>query len=82
MAHNGLYQVLLSQKFFLRRVAKHDSLIFVWQHGAEKTSEKARLDITHYEPLTDNDVEKIEQRANEIVRKNLPVTTLGKTPLS
>jgi len=45
----------------------------VWQHGAEKTSEKARLDITHYEVLTENDVEKIEQKANEIVRKNLPV---------
>ena len=45
----------------------------VWQHGAEKTSEKARLDITHYEPLADDIVEKIERKANEIVRKNLPV---------
>jgi len=45
----------------------------VWQHGAEKTSEKARLDITHYESLTDEDVEKIEKRANEIIKKNLPV---------
>jgi len=45
----------------------------VWQHGAEKTSEKARLDITHYEPLSEDQVEKIEQKANEIVRKNLPV---------
>jgi len=45
----------------------------VWQHGAEKTSDKARLDITHYEPLTDEQVEKIEQKANEIVRKNIPV---------
>jgi len=45
----------------------------VWQHGAEKTSEKARLDITHYEPLTEDQVEKIEKKANEIVRKNLPV---------
>jgi len=45
----------------------------VWQHGAEKTSEKARLDITHYETLTEDEVEKIEQKANEIVRRNLPV---------
>jgi len=45
----------------------------IWQHGAEKTSEKARLDITHYESLTDENVEKIEKRANEIVKKNLPV---------
>lgn len=45
----------------------------VWQHSAFKSSEKARLDITHYEVLTENEVEKIEQKANEIVRKNLPV---------
>jgi alanyl-tRNA synthetase len=45
----------------------------VWQHGAEKTSEKARLDITHYEALTDEEVQKIEDKANEIIRKNIPV---------
>jgi alanyl-tRNA synthetase len=45
----------------------------VWQHGSEKTSEKARLDITHYENLNEKEIEKIEERANEIVRKNLPV---------
>lgn len=45
----------------------------VWQHGAEKTSEKARLDITHYEALTDEEVKKIEEKANQIVKKNLPV---------
>ncbi len=45
----------------------------VWQHGAEKTSEKARLDITHYENLTEDEVEKIENTANDIIRKNLSV---------
>jgi alanyl-tRNA synthetase len=45
----------------------------IWQYGAEKTSEKARLDITHYETLTEDEVEKIENTANEIIRKNLPV---------
>jgi len=45
----------------------------VWQHGAEKTSEKARLDITHYDALTEEQIEKIEDKANEIVNKNLPV---------
>ena len=45
----------------------------VWQHGAEKTSEKARLDITHYQSLSEAEIEKIEEKANEIVRKNLPV---------
>lgn len=45
----------------------------VWQYGAEKTAEKARLDITHYDALTDEQVEKIEQKSNEIVKKNIPV---------
>ena len=45
----------------------------IWQHGAEKTSEKARLDITHYDTLTEEQVNKIEEKANEIVKKNIPV---------
>lgn len=47
----------------------------VWQHGAEKDIDKARLDITHYESLSDEEVEKIENLANKIVEKNLPVST-------
>jgi alanyl-tRNA synthetase len=35
--------------------------------------EKARLDITHYDSLTDEEVAKIEDMANEIIRNNLPV---------
>ena len=46
---------------------------WVWQHSAEKTSKKARLDITHYEALTDDIIQKIEDKANEIVKKNYPV---------
>lgn len=46
---------------------------WVWQNSAEKTSKKARLDITHFDSLTDDEVQKIEDKANEIVRKNLPV---------
>ena len=45
----------------------------VWQHSAEKTVEKARIDITHYESLSPEVVKRIEEKANEIVRKNLPV---------
>ncbi|MBS3055227.1 MAG: alanine--tRNA ligase [Candidatus Aenigmarchaeota archaeon] len=46
----------------------------VWQAGSEKEEDKARLDITHFESLTDSDVEKIEAEANSIVEQNLPVT--------
>ncbi len=45
----------------------------VWQSGASKTVERARLDITHYEQLSDSEIRRIEEKANEIVRKKLPV---------
>lgn len=45
----------------------------IWQHGAEKDVDKARLDITHYESLTEEQLEKIEDIANDIVAQNLPV---------
>jgi len=45
----------------------------VWQAGASKKKEKARLDITHYKNIGDSQREQIEARANEIVRQDLPV---------
>ncbi|WP_434731792.1 alanine--tRNA ligase [Thermogladius sp. KZ2Tp1] len=52
----------------------------VWQAGAEKTVEKARLDVTHYKPLTKEDVDAIEKEANRIVdlRIDLNVNTLSR----
>lgn len=43
----------------------------VWQAGAEKTLEKARLDITHHKPLTPELVKEIERVANEIVNSRI-----------
>ncbi|TFF89835.1 MAG: hypothetical protein EU548_06075, partial [Promethearchaeota archaeon] len=37
------------------------------QAGAKKTPETSHLDITHYEQLTEEQISKIEKRANEIV---------------
>ncbi|MEM2121502.1 MAG: alanine--tRNA ligase [Candidatus Woesearchaeota archaeon] len=45
----------------------------VWQAGASKTLERARLDITHYEQLSDEEVKRIEELSNEIIRRDLPV---------
>ena len=45
----------------------------IWQAGAAKSLEKARLDITHYEALTDEEMKKIEKLANDVISKNLPV---------
>jgi alanyl-tRNA synthetase len=45
----------------------------IWQAGAEKTLDKARLDITHYESLPQEVLDKIETRAREVITKNLKV---------
>ncbi len=45
----------------------------IWQAGAAKTLEKARLDITHYENLSQEQITAIEQLANKIIKENLPV---------
>lgn len=45
----------------------------VWQAGAEKTPEKARLDITHYESLSFAQLQEIERVANDLAMKQVPV---------
>ena len=45
----------------------------VWQTGAHKAEDAARIDITHYDSLTDLEMERIEQLANEIVLSDSPV---------
>lgn len=42
----------------------------VWQGGSKKDVDKAHLDISHYEGLSEEQVEKIQKKANDIVRKN------------
>lgn len=49
------------------------------QAGAYKSQTKARLDITHYKALTNEDLKKIEEEANKIVKKSIPIK---KEPLS
>ena len=45
----------------------------IWQVGADKTPERARLDISHYKPLTMEEIRKIEELANRIVLENRPI---------
>ncbi|MGB9729018.1 MAG: alanine--tRNA ligase [Thermoprotei archaeon] len=47
----------------------------VWQAGSYVSPEYARLDITHYKRITKEEVEKIEQLANNIVLSNIKVTS-------
>lgn len=48
----------------------------IWQAGAEKTLEKGRLDITHYDSLDSDEIKKIESLANKIVKDSIPVKSM------
>ncbi|MHA1199743.1 MAG: alanine--tRNA ligase-related protein, partial [Candidatus Heimdallarchaeaceae archaeon] len=39
----------------------------IWQAGADKTPKKARLDITHYQAISFEELQKIENLANQVV---------------
>jgi len=43
------------------------------QAGAKKTTEKAHLDVTHYQSITNEELERIEKLANKIVNDKIPV---------
>ncbi|MCI4365463.1 MAG: alanine--tRNA ligase [Thermoplasmata archaeon] len=45
----------------------------VWQAGAYKGPESARIDITHYKALSKDELLRVERRVNEVVRQDLPV---------
>ncbi|MEM3096829.1 MAG: alanine--tRNA ligase, partial [Nitrososphaerota archaeon] len=44
-----------------------------WQAGAKKDAEMGRLDIYHHKRLTDEDVRMIEEVANSVVSRKVPV---------
>lgn len=46
----------------------------VWQNGAKKTTEKAHLDITHYQSLTTKEEQEIENEANRIVMDSINIS--------
>ncbi len=47
----------------------------VWQTGTQKDVEQTRLDISHYQRLTPEEVDKIEILANLVVAETIPVMT-------
>jgi alanyl-tRNA synthetase len=54
-------------------VAKKILGTHVWQAGASKSVKKARLDITHYESLTPEQMQQIEEEANKVIKQGLPI---------
>jgi len=51
-----------------RHLGKH-----AWQAGVAKFVEKARIDTTHYQLLTPEQIKSIEEEANKIIKKDLKV---------
>ncbi|MGD0587609.1 MAG: alanine--tRNA ligase [Thermoplasmata archaeon] len=51
----------------------------VWQTGAYKGPEAARIDITHYRALSKEELHKVERRVNEVVREDRPVKSYFET---
>ncbi len=45
----------------------------VWQAGASKKVEKARIDITHFDSLTDKKLRRIEEEAKKVVEEDIEV---------
>ncbi|HYB63570.1 MAG TPA: alanine--tRNA ligase [Thermoplasmata archaeon] len=45
----------------------------VWQAGAHKAPEVARIDITHFRGLTADELRKVDRRVNAVVRDDRPV---------
>src|SRR5437773_999877 len=45
----------------------------VWQAGAQKDVESSRLDITHYQQITQKEKERIERLANQTILRDVPV---------
>ncbi|MDD1755011.1 MAG: alanine--tRNA ligase [Methanothrix sp.] len=47
----------------------------IWQAGAQKSEDRARLDISHYKRITDQELKAIELEANRRVMEVVPVDT-------
>ncbi|MFW6220209.1 MAG: alanine--tRNA ligase [Nanoarchaeota archaeon] len=61
--HTAAHIINAAARFIL---GKH-----VNQAGAKKTIKKAHLDLTHYKSISDDEIKKIEDKANEIVSKDI-----------
>lgn len=66
MRHHSATHLLL---YTLQKVyGKH-----IWQAGAKKEAEKARLDVTHYKKVSEEEIRKIEEIVNREVFANKPI---------
>lgn len=47
----------------------------IWQAGAQKSEDRARLDISHYKRISRDELKEIELSANRMVMENIPIST-------
>jgi len=66
MRHHTATHIVLGA---VRRVLGEHS----WQAGAEKEEERSRLDVSHWDRITPEQIAEIERLANEGVMDNIPV---------
>ncbi|MDG6229172.1 MAG: alanine--tRNA ligase [Candidatus Thermoplasmatota archaeon] len=45
----------------------------IWQAGSQLGITEARFDYAHYKPLSQEDIQKVEQRSNELIQKHIEV---------
>ncbi len=45
----------------------------IWQAGAQKGIARSRIDLSHYKRITQEEINKIEKLANELVMQNIPL---------
>ncbi|MCK4478578.1 alanine--tRNA ligase [Candidatus Bathyarchaeota archaeon] len=67
MAHTATHLIMGAAR---RVLGQH-----VWQTGTQKNVRQARLDISHYQRLTPEEINKIEMLANQAVIDTIPVET-------
>jgi len=77
---NGVRRLRLSQQHTAAHILNSASRMILGNHvnqaGAKKTEEKSHLDITHYKPITRDEIKKIEETANMIVEKCIRIKKL------
>ncbi len=61
--HSGIHVINGSVKKILG--------MHIWQAGAHKSFEKAHIDVTHYQAVTDEEIDAIEDLANQIVKSKI-----------
>ncbi|MFA4662686.1 alanine--tRNA ligase [Pyrococcus kukulkanii] len=67
MRHHTGTHILMGA--LIRVLGKH-----VWQAGSQLTTDWARLDISHYKRISDDELKRIEELANRVVMENRKVT--------